>query len=123
MNEKIDTLIEESASGDAINGDIVSLESFARRSELLDGVVGVQPDGSDDGDVWLELRPTELRSEGPHQLGEPGAHVFRWDRPHRVHIRRHPKRLVLQQFQSVSLFVCVALSILHTNHKWDSLCN
>lgn len=60
MKEEINTLIKEGAGGDAVNGDLESLETFTRRPELVEGVVGGQPDGSDDRHVGLELGPTEL---------------------------------------------------------------
>lgn len=83
--EEIDALVEERAGGDAVDGDVEGSEVLARGSEFGEGVVMGEFDGSDEGDVGLEVGPAEFGSEGGHEFAASGAHVFRWDRPHRIH--------------------------------------
>lgn len=86
MKEEINTLIEECAGGDEVNGDLKSLETFRRRLELLQRVVGGQLNGSDDGHMWFEIGSIELGSEIAHEFAEAHTHIFRWNRPHRIHL-------------------------------------
>lgn len=83
--EEIHALVEEAAGGHAVHGDVEGPQGLARRSELGHGVFRGEFDGSDDGDVGVEVGPAELGSEGGHEVGASGAHVFRWNRPHRIH--------------------------------------
>lgn len=60
MEEKVHTLVEEGPRGHKINGGSVGIEALARWSEPAKRIVRCQTDGSYDGDVGLELWPTEL---------------------------------------------------------------
>lgn len=84
MNKKVNALVKESSGGHTIHANIISPDAVAGRSELGQRIIGRQADGPNDGDVGLELGPGELGSKTVHQLLQPGAHLVRWDRPHRI---------------------------------------
>lgn len=108
MNEEINTLIEESAGGDAVDGDVIRLEALTCRSELVEGVIGGQSDGSDDGYMGLEVGPAELRSKAGHEVGEPLAYIIRWNRPHRIRLTASHRNQNPNMDVSVSVCDCVA---------------
>lgn len=86
MDEKVNTLIKESPSIHTLSGSSVGLETLTGGSELGDRIISRQADGPNDGDVGLELGPTELSSKSLHQLLQSGCNIIRWDRPHRIHV-------------------------------------
>lgn len=83
--EEIDALVEEGAGGDAVDGDVEGPEGLAGWSELGEGVVGGEFDGSDERDMGLELGPAKVGSESGHEVGASDGDVFWWNRPHRIH--------------------------------------
>lgn len=80
--EEKNTLVKESAGSHTNNFGIVGLEAPRSRFELVEGVLRGQADGPHNGDVGLELGPTELVPEALHQLLQPGCRVNRREGPH-----------------------------------------
>lgn len=64
LDEEVDALEEEAAAGDGGDAGGVGGEAIGCGSELAGCGFAGEADGSDDGDVRIELGPSEFRAEG-----------------------------------------------------------
>lgn len=88
LEEEVDALVEEGATGDPRDAGGVGLDAGGGGVEHLDGCRSAAAEVSDDGCVRLEGGPAVRGAEALHDAAEAVADGLRRECPHGVHLLR-----------------------------------